>query len=240
MEENDLGSDLKGVDGVKTGGKRPLQGLNRSWSDNNVSRAEDGVAMRSKLAMRNIRVDVTQEVVVPLNDAANDQVDGSKLVKEPVHGSAGIGTQPMDGSLYDSCMQNCDGYTGRNSGKNGIVDDVYDAGTQKSKDVGLGDAADVNEQMGNVPAGGDCNTRQDAAGFSTNVPINKANIPAANAQPYGGFTGILILDLSYNLRDGDGGGERGWRGKWGPLMAESGEGGGWEEEVQWCDGVGRD
>ncbi|GKD73362.1 STRUBBELIG-receptor family 7-like protein isoform X2 [Tanacetum coccineum] len=29
-------------------------------------------------------------------------------------------------------------------------------------------------------------------------------------------------------------------GKWGPLVAESGEGGGWEEEVRWCDGGGRD
>ncbi|GKC44377.1 STRUBBELIG-receptor family 7-like protein isoform X2, partial [Tanacetum coccineum] len=28
--------------------------------------------------------------------------------------------------------------------------------------------------------------------------------------------------------------------KWGPLVAESGEGGGWEEEVRWCDGGGRD
>ncbi|GJV92571.1 hypothetical protein Tco_1540384 [Tanacetum coccineum] len=30
-----------------------------------------------------------------------------------------------------------------------------------------------------------------------------------------------------------------WRGKWGPLVAESGESGGWEEEVRWCDGGGR-
>ncbi|GKA64596.1 cell division cycle 20.2, cofactor of APC complex-like protein [Tanacetum coccineum] len=30
-----------------------------------------------------------------------------------------------------------------------------------------------------------------------------------------------------------------WRGKWGSLVAESGEGGGWEEEVRWCDGGGR-
>ncbi|GKA72078.1 UPF0496 protein-like protein [Tanacetum coccineum] len=30
-----------------------------------------------------------------------------------------------------------------------------------------------------------------------------------------------------------------WRGKWGPLMAESGESGGWEEEVWWSDGGGR-
>ncbi|GKD44468.1 hypothetical protein Tco_1269113 [Tanacetum coccineum] len=36
-----------------------------------------------------------------------------------------------------------------------------------------------------------------------------------------------------------GGGRRVWRGKWGPLVAESGEGGGWEEEVRWCDGGGR-
>ncbi|GJS73604.1 hypothetical protein Tco_0706445 [Tanacetum coccineum] len=45
------------------------------------------------------------------------------------------------------------------------------------------------------------------------------------------FVRILILDLGYSLRDGDGGGGRVWRGKWGPLVAESGEGGGWEEEV---------
>ncbi|GKB10414.1 jasmonic acid-amido synthetase JAR1-like protein [Tanacetum coccineum] len=31
-----------------------------------------------------------------------------------------------------------------------------------------------------------------------------------------------------------------WRGKWGPMVAESGEGGGWEEEVRWCDGGERD
>ncbi|GKC41698.1 pentatricopeptide repeat-containing protein [Tanacetum coccineum] len=38
-------------------------------------------------------------------------------------------------------------------------------------------------------------------------------------------------------RYGGGGGV--WRGKWGSLVAESGEGGGWEEEVRWCDGGGR-
>ncbi|GJZ19866.1 hypothetical protein Tco_0556456 [Tanacetum coccineum] len=30
-----------------------------------------------------------------------------------------------------------------------------------------------------------------------------------------------------------------WRGKWGLLVAESRESGGWEEEVWWCDGGGR-
>ncbi|GJX13765.1 UPF0496 protein 1-like protein [Tanacetum coccineum] len=30
-----------------------------------------------------------------------------------------------------------------------------------------------------------------------------------------------------------------WRGRWGPLMADSGESGGWEEEVWWSDGGGR-
>ncbi|GJZ38927.1 hypothetical protein Tco_0585490 [Tanacetum coccineum] len=34
--------------------------------------------------------------------------------------------------------------------------------------------------------------------------------------------------------------EEEWRGKWGPLVAKSGEGGGSEEEVRWCDGGGRD
>ncbi|GKB29404.1 hypothetical protein Tco_0868805, partial [Tanacetum coccineum] len=29
-----------------------------------------------------------------------------------------------------------------------------------------------------------------------------------------------------------------WRGKWGPLVVESGEGGGWEEEVRWHDFLG--
>ncbi|GJX29094.1 putative RNA-directed DNA polymerase [Tanacetum coccineum] len=29
-----------------------------------------------------------------------------------------------------------------------------------------------------------------------------------------------------------------WRGKWGLLVAESGESGGWEEEVRWCHGGG--
>ncbi|GKB21607.1 zf-CCHC domain-containing protein [Tanacetum coccineum] len=45
-------------------------------------------------------------------------------------------------------------------------------------------------------------------------------------------SGILILDLGYTLRGGDAGGGGVWRGKWGSLVAESGEGGGWEEEVQ--------
>nr|GFA27990.1 pentatricopeptide repeat-containing protein At2g20540 [Tanacetum cinerariifolium] len=31
-----------------------------------------------------------------------------------------------------------------------------------------------------------------------------------------------------------------WRGKWGPLVAKNEEGGGWEEEVRWCDGGERD
>ncbi|GKG44354.1 hypothetical protein Tco_0485792, partial [Tanacetum coccineum] len=30
-----------------------------------------------------------------------------------------------------------------------------------------------------------------------------------------------------------------WREKWGPLVTESGESGGWEDEVWWCDGGGR-
>ncbi|GKG51991.1 hypothetical protein Tco_0544629, partial [Tanacetum coccineum] len=38
--------------------------------------------------------------------------------------------------------------------------------------------------------------------------------------------------MGYSLRGGDGGGEGVWRGKWGPLVAESGEGGGWEEEIR--------
>ncbi|GJW96311.1 pentatricopeptide repeat-containing protein [Tanacetum coccineum] len=46
--------------------------------------------------------------------------------------------------------------------------------------------------------------------------------------------------LSCILRYGDGGGGRVCRGKWGPLVAESGKGAGWEEEVRWCDGDRRD
>ncbi|GKE76284.1 hypothetical protein Tco_1542404, partial [Tanacetum coccineum] len=39
---------------------------------------------------------------------------------------------------------------------------------------------------------------------------------------------------------GDGGGGGAWRRKWGPLVAESGEGGGWEKKVRWCDSGERD
>ncbi|GKD16904.1 UPF0496 protein-like protein [Tanacetum coccineum] len=42
------------------------------------------------------------------------------------------------------------------------------------------------------------------------------------------FQKTSYLDLGNSLRDGGG---RVCRGKWGPLVAESGEGGGWEEEV---------
>ncbi|GJV97829.1 hypothetical protein Tco_1549406 [Tanacetum coccineum] len=69
-----------------------------------------------------------------------------------------------------------------------------------------------------------------------------AHVPPLVVQLRNRLTTCLILkfaDLGYSLRDGDGGGGRVWRGKWGPLVAESGEGGGWEEEVRWCDGGGR-
>ncbi|GKD30358.1 hypothetical protein Tco_1241136, partial [Tanacetum coccineum] len=47
------------------------------------------------------------------------------------------------------------------------------------------------------------------------------------------------VDLGYSLQGGYGDGGGVWRGKWGPIVAESGECGGWEEEVRWCDGGGR-
>ncbi|GKC02966.1 pentatricopeptide repeat-containing protein [Tanacetum coccineum] len=47
-------------------------------------------------------------------------------------------------------------------------------------------------------------------------------------------------NLSCILRYSDGGGGRVCRGKWGPLVAESGKDAGWEEEVRWCDGDRRD
>ncbi|GJV70167.1 hypothetical protein Tco_1485676 [Tanacetum coccineum] len=46
-----------------------------------------------------------------------------------------------------------------------------------------------------------------------------------------GYSGSGVGRRGASLRDGDGGGGRVWRGKWGSLVAESGEGGGWEEEV---------
>ncbi|GJX15775.1 hypothetical protein Tco_0216607, partial [Tanacetum coccineum] len=50
-----------------------------------------------------------------------------------------------------------------------------------------------------------------------------------------------VLDRGYeSLEVSSGGGGGVWRGKWGPLVAESGEGGGWEDKVWWCDGSGRD
>ncbi|GKC61172.1 hypothetical protein Tco_1088770 [Tanacetum coccineum] len=59
------------------------------------------------------------------------------------------------------------------------------------------------------------------------------------ADDCGDPVGILILDMGYSLRGGDGGGGV-WRRKWGLLVAKNGEGGGWEEEVRWCDSGGRD
>nr|GEZ33712.1 RNA-directed DNA polymerase, eukaryota, reverse transcriptase zinc-binding domain protein [Tanacetum cinerariifolium] len=56
--------------------------------------------------------------------------------------------------------------------------------TQKYKDVSLGDAANVNEQMGNVPAGGDCNTGQNAAdSLVVDLQVYDAGFIINNSKP---------------------------------------------------------
>ncbi|GJW85720.1 cell division cycle 20.2, cofactor of APC complex-like protein [Tanacetum coccineum] len=70
---------------------------------------------------------------------------------------------------------------------------------------------------------------------SANAPIQYLHRMREHTAP---VKALAWCPFQANLLASCGGGGV-WRGKWGLLVAKSGESGGWEEEIRWCDDGGR-